>query len=158
MKLKRIFKPREKDGDPLVFDYIAIGDTGVRREQNFTRERIRDLGLLGGARIEGYKLILKTHPEPLVFEIVRFPGCYCCHCGALIESADDYVRTINTSQSGAKARAHVVQKHAGEPSPDVNWPAGYEVLHAYQCILDAAQHDRYKAVAHKPVVYRTRGV
>jgi hypothetical protein len=156
MKLKRIFKPREQDGDPLVFDYIAIGDTGIHREQTFTRERIRDLAVLGGAVIEGRTLILKTHPEPLVFEILCFPGCYCCHCGALIESIEDYARTINTPESGAKARAHVAEKHAGVPSPDTNWPAGYKVTHAYACVLDAAQHERYKAVANKPVVYRTK--
>jgi len=139
-----------KDGQPveLQLDYVAIGDTGVRREQNWSPKMVKQLEDLGVLELTGDSLILSAHPEPLVYKVLKMPGRYCLHCGdKLVDNVD-----------GSMARAHVASSHPGEKSPDPENPSGYVCINAFQCMLDAEQHDKYsRKSAHLPVKYHVKG-
>lgn len=82
-------------------------------------------------------LTINTEGEQVVkYKAVCYPGRWCCHCGEKLEDDDNSVVT------GAKARAHVAEKHAGESPPASlkagrdapGWrAAGYIMLNEYQC-------------------------
>lgn len=61
----------------------------------------------------------------VVFNILRAPGRYCCHCSEKLQ--DD--------ATGEAARAHVATEHPGETSPDPYNPSGYELISYYDCEL-----------------------
>ncbi len=141
MLLKRFYKippgwekKVDKDGNctnPPPLDYVSIGHTGTTPEQNFSDHFVAGAIKEGWLSIGAGKIVLHVHPEDLVYRIVRTPGFYCCHCGAGAASQVD-------------ARAHVVGAHAGKKSPDANNPAGYRRLNGYECVLEAAQHKKWK--------------
>jgi len=132
MLLKRIY-----EGAKL--QHIALRHTGVKAEQNFSRRLVEGAVADGWMTLSQGKIILHVQPEDLVYMIVRGPGHYCCHCKEKLDG----------SGFGAQARAHVKEKHAGASSPDPQWPAGYCVVNAYECVLDTAQHAKYKAPGKK---------
>jgi hypothetical protein len=72
-------------------------------------------------------------PEKLVYTIKRVPGRYCLHCNELIAGDD----------RGIMARAHIAANHPKAKSPDPAWPAGYAVVNAFECVLDAKQHKKF---------------
>lgn len=141
MLLKRILKPApdwvkqvNKRGEcinPPPLDYVALAHTGTHAEQNFSE------GLVGAGIREGWisfgkgKLTLDVHPEPLVYTVKRTPGLYCCHCQARLGSQ-------------IEARLHVATEHEGIESPDPQNPSGYLGTLAFECVLDSAQHDKFK--------------
>jgi len=120
------------------FDHIQVIDTGASPEQNFST------GLVAAALGEGWigidqgKLTLHAKPDDLVYDVLRTPGRYCCHCKAKLQ--DD--------ATGEMARAHVGLLHHGMLSPDAQNPAGYEMLNHYECRLDPKLHKKYAA---KPI-------
>lgn len=115
--------------------HVELRHTGTTAGQNFSG------GLVEAALREGWmtvspgKITLHVQPEELVYSITRMPGRYCCHCAEKLP--DD--------ATGELARAHVGGLHAGVPSPDAQHPAGYCMLNHYECVLDATQHERWKA-------------
>jgi hypothetical protein len=144
MLLKRIYTKPEGWGkqvdengkciNPPPLDYISLANTGINPEQNFSTDLVTEGLTSGRMKIDGETLIMDTYPEPLRYTIKRRPGRYCLHCGEKL--ADD--------QTGALARLHVAEKHAGEPSPDKNVPAGYISINHFECVLNAEQHEKYR--------------
>lgn len=130
MLLKRFYKTSPEG--VRSFDYVSVAHTGTHPEQNFSDR------LVAGAVAEGWmslsrgKIIVHAQPEDLVYTIKRGPGVYCCFTGKKLDGQ-------------VEARAHVAKNFAGKPSPDKSNPGGYEVLHAYECVLDADQHDKFMA-------------
>jgi len=154
MLLKRFFKKPEdwvKETDaagnctnPPPLDYVSLGHTGTTPEQNFSGGLINTALAEGWATISKGKLTLHVHPEDLVFTIKRMPGRYCCHCGEKL--ADD--------ATGELARGHVAAAHHDTKSPDSGNPAGYCMTSAYECVLDAEQHEKFRVKkAGKPPVF-----
>ena len=141
--MKKQYKPRASESDPAVLDYISLIHTGTDVEQNFNHRMIKDLGILGFAKIEGNQLSLHVEPETLKFTIKHEPGVYCLLCNKMIQSHDDYMR--EGDKQGEFARKHMAEAHSGQKSPDAEWPHGYKVLHGYYCRLDENQHKKYKA-------------
>jgi len=147
MLLKRIYAEAE-DGKPPRLDHVALVHTGTAADQKFTPRFMLRAGTEGWARIEGDILTLNVSPEPLAYTIRREPGCYCLHCGTRLEAGD------------AVAREHVAAAHPGVRSPDPGNPAGYEITHAYECVLNAAQHEKFHAkpgAVHRPHLKTAEG-
>lgn len=115
--------------------YISLGDTGTTPEQHFTPAFVTEGLNAGWLELSGDELILRTHPEDLRYQVTRQPGRYCLHCGEKL--ADD--------AGGEMARLHIAQMHRGVASPDPDTPAGYVMLNYFECMLDEAQHAKYKA-------------
>jgi hypothetical protein len=126
--IKRVVNPPPVKG-------VIVQNTGISAEQNFST------GLVASALAEGWmelhddELIVKAEPEDLKYKVLREPGRYCLHCG---EKLQDDIK-------GELARIHVLSKHNGKSSPDASVPAGYVWITAYECVLDAKQHAKFKA-------------
>lgn len=116
---------------------VIVKHTGTHPEMNFKRQRVEEALAAGWMSISQGKLTLHAEDEDLVYTITRIPGTYCCHCDAKL---DDDVR-------GDSGRRHVTTYHAGVASPDTSNPAGFLVTHAYECVLDAAQHAKWNGAA-----------
>jgi len=155
MLMKRVYKKPEgweKEVDengnctnPPPLDYLSLAHTGIEPEQNFSTQMVTGLLTDGLVTIEGDVLTLNVEPEPLIYKIVRQPGRYCLHCGEKL--ADD--------QTGALARLHIAMQHNGVASPDPSNPSGYVALNHFACVLDSAQHEKFRAkgVARAPVFH-----
>lgn len=144
MLLKRIYK---RGTQPLELDYVSLANTGVEPQQNFST------GLIYAAIAEGWctighgKLTLHLVPEDLVYTVNRVPGRYCCHCSEKLP--DD--------ATGEGAREHIRTVHPGVESPDPAHPAGYLMTNAFECVLDAVQHEKYRVKKPgKPPVFPRR--
>jgi hypothetical protein len=144
MMLKRFYKKPEGwvkqvnergecvNAPPL--DYVSVAHTGVSAEQHFSAGLINAAMAEGWCSISGDQLILHVHPEALVYTIKRAPGRWCCHCGEKLP--DDAL--------GELARGHVARLHPATKSPDPNWPAGYGMTNAYECVLEQKQHEQFR--------------
>jgi hypothetical protein len=134
----QLLVPSLKEGDclnPPPLKHIEVKHTGFDREQNFSEDLIANAMREGWARFDGSLLVLDAKPEPLTYTVKRAPGRYCVHCAERLPDNDP---------SGEQSRAHVAERHAGVASPDPAWPAGYAVVHAYECVLNAEQHGRFR--------------
>jgi hypothetical protein len=130
--------PRKPEGiclNPPPLDHVVVRHTGTAPEQKFSAQTVEIGTREGWLRVRDGRIVLDVKPEALVYTIRRAPGRYCLHCGEKL--LDD--------EKGALARAHVAQEHPGLASPDPSNPAGYEALHAFECVLDAAQHEKFRA-------------
>ena len=116
-------------------DYLSLGDTGTTPEQRFTPAFVTEGLNAGWIELAGDEIILRAYPEDMRYQVARQPGRYCLHCGEKL--ADDAI--------GEMARLHIAQKHNGVASPDPNTPAGYVMLNYFECVLNAEQHEKYKA-------------
>lgn len=133
MLLKRIYS--NETGKPPKLDHIVVKHTGVSVEQNFSRRLVEGAVAEGWMTLSRGKIIVHAKPEDLVYTVKRAPGHYCVHCGEKLDS----------DTNGQGARKHVAEKHAGAKSPDPQWPHGYAVTNAFECVLDEKQHAKFKA-------------
>lgn len=135
----KLTDPKKPEGEclnPPPLDHVALAHTGVKPKQNFSDRLVHGALAEGWASISKGKLVLHVEPEELTYTVQRAPGLYCCHCGE--RQGDQLV-----------ARAHVAAAHAGVASPDKANPAGYLESQAYECTLDAQQHDRFRLRAER---------
>ncbi len=133
MLLKRIYDHADPKAPKLA--HIECRHSGTHAAQNFSRRLVEAAVSEGWMTLSRGKLTLHAKPEDLTYTIKRGPGHYCCHCGEKLES----------DATGAGARTHIAEKHAGSESPDKQWPHGYAVLNAYECVLNPAQHAKFRA-------------
>lgn len=133
MLLKRIYDHTDPKAPKLK--HIEVKHTGVSAEQNFSRRLVEQGVAAGWMTLSKGKLVLHVKPEDLTYTIMRTPGHYCLHCGEVLTS----------DSLGEAARLHIAAKHADAKSPDAQWPHGYYVTHAYECALDIAQQEKFKA-------------
>jgi hypothetical protein len=148
MLLKRKYDLRDP-AQPVVTG-VELRHTGIKPEQNFS-VRLVSQGLAEGwLELGDGTITLHTDVAPLRYTVRRAPGYYCCHDGKRIPISDmaqqERLRTGIGRLAALEARAYLAtQGFAGKPSPDAANPAGYQVLEHYECVLDAAQHAKWKA-------------
>lgn len=144
MRLKRIFTPEGK------LDYLSIGDTGVKPEQNFSDRFVQNGLVLGYIEIrDNDELFLDAYPEILRYQIIKGPGFHCLQCDEVF-SVDD---------RGLAMREHIKNVHDDIVPNNPRWPNGYMALREFRCVLDASQHEKYKDKQDgKPPVFPMKGV
>lgn len=76
----------------------------------------------GWLRLTGTTLTVRGENRQVVYEVIRIPGHYCCHCE----------QEVGESVAGA---THVASVHPGVPSPDPNNPHGHRRDNFYTCVL-----------------------
>lgn len=130
MLIKKIYK----DTDGAELDYISLANTGATPEQNFSVQLVTEGLNVGFMEIADDTLIFHVYPEDLHYTIQRRPGRYCLHCG----------EKLSDDTGGQLARLHVAEQHAGQASPSASDPAGYIAINAFQCVLNDAQHERFR--------------
>lgn len=93
----------------------------VGSEQHFS-PRLIEGGIAEGWLSTDYtkKLTIDGENKELVYEILRRPGTYCCHCD----------KSVDDSPAGA---AHVAAAHKGKKSPDPSNPSGFRRDNFYAC-------------------------
>ncbi len=148
MLLKRLYD--RTDADNPVCNGVELRHTGTHAAQNFSERLATQAMAEGWMAIGGGTITLKTDVGPLLYTIKREPGYYCCHDGQPIPISEMAKRERLRSGIGrlaaAEAKAYLAARgFAGKPSPDARNPSGYEVIDHYECVLEAAQHERYKA-------------
>jgi hypothetical protein len=121
---------------------VIIKHTGLSPEQNFSRRLVQAALAEGWLTIEGDKLRIRGAQETLVYEIKRQPGYFCRTTGERIPiSAHAWEQAlIERVATLAPKEARTWLEAKGLP------PTGYEVTHAYECVLDESQHEKYRAV------------
>ena len=77
---------------------------------------------------EAETITIKTELGSLVLNVERVPGRYCCHCG------DKLLDDDLAPRSGAEARKHVAEHHAGMSSPDKQNQSGYCKIGYFDCV------------------------
>jgi hypothetical protein len=123
MRLKRLYA-HAADGTPTTVRGIRVLRASER--QHFSP------GLIDGGIREGWlsmgqgRLTLHGEAGDVVYQLVRTPGAYCCHCDARIEDA-----SVLVAPGFTRGRQHVAQAHPGVASPDPTSPAGYRVESYY---------------------------
>lgn len=146
MLLKRHHIGVQTDNGSVEFrlKYVELKHTGVKPEQNFSTSLIAQGMADGWISMDDKSITLGVKPEALKYSIKRKPGYYCCHDGKAIpvtaEAYGDPALAAVQCQQYLKANGF-----AGKKSPDPSNPAGYERTHAYECVLDAKQHEKFKA-------------
>jgi len=142
MLLKRLY---DHSGEKPRLAGVSVAHTGTYREQNFSAQLVAEALAAGWMSIAQGKLTLHAREGDLVYSIVRGPGRYCCHCGEKLEE----------DALGHAARAHIEKAHPGAKSPDQAWPSGYAWIKAYECVLDAEQHQRFRAKPGAPFTFQS---
>lgn len=102
----------------------------AKDDQNFSPKIVMKGMVEGWLTMAGDKITILAKPENVVYDVIRKPGAYCCHCGEELEQGEAFNEDGSKTTPGA---THVKQKHAGATSPDPNWPAGYKVENHYTC-------------------------
>lgn len=91
------------------------------KHQKFTPHIVEEGTYQGWITMADGQIIVDGENGRLVYDIVRTPGVYCCHCGSKMGGGNRV------------AQAHVNNRHSGEESPDPENPAGYEQINYYDC-------------------------
>lgn len=122
--------------NPPPLEHVEVVHTGLAAEQNFST-RLVEKGLSEGwMAIRDGKLVIYGKPEHLEYDILKLPGRYSCYDGSKLP--DD------AGDTGSAARAVIAARHAGQPSPDPHHPAGYYKINHYECVLNAAQQEKFR--------------
>lgn len=134
---------RRSDGSLVVVERIlppvkAVQIRSAPERQNFSTRLVieaTDAGWMqlvtagGEAQHSARQIVITTDAGDLVYNVLRGPGRYCCHCGDKLED-DEFT---NPHRAGERARQHVTDAHGDAPSPNKAEPSGYEYLHYYEC-------------------------
>lgn len=134
MQLKKMYHEdklvRDSLGKVVEVKPGAVRGVVVKRAdhgaQKFT-QKFLDTGLEEGWLSMGNGQITITNLEGdnLIYEIVRKPGHYCCHCDAPVGSSKDGEKDCK-------------EQHKGIVSPDPGNPSGYRRDNFYSCVNHAA--------------------
>lgn len=143
MKLKAHYDPETLgESKKPRCTHVEVIHTGLTPEQNFDDGLILDGITEGWVTVSGDRLEMKTDAEPLVYAINRAPGYFCKSTGEAIPmSAPAWARFRygnDSTASQAEARAWL--------SANGKEPNDYDIAVAYHCVLDAGQHERFRAV------------
>jgi hypothetical protein len=151
MKLKRQFA----NGPDKPCTHMTVVHTGTHPEQNFSQRMVAHGLVEGWMRLDGGALYLKADGgEELRYVIRRSPGYYCKSSGEPIAVSAAAVAQLFAGHGKlAAAEAQAWLAAHGKA------PGDYEATWAYECVLDDAQHARYRAVrdvAGNPVAAHTQ--
>lgn len=131
----------DEQGRPVV-SHVEIGHTGLNPQQNFSHRLIERAIEEGWIQIASSQLTMRATPEDLVYDLVRAPGYYCKSTGAKIPTSEVAWEVFKAIGRGDRSRKEAVAwLQANSLSGD-----DYEVTHAYECVLNDAQHEKFKAV------------
>lgn len=127
--------------------HVLVKHSGTEPEQNFSRRLVLQAVTDGWMKIDGapgsQTLTIKAEPEDLFYAVKRQPGYYCISTGERIPVDDlawsQMLQTGVGDLSRQQALAWLASK--GKAATD------YEVTMAYECVLGAAQHEKFRAVA-----------
>lgn len=122
--------------------HVRVIHSGISREQNFSQRLVGQAMADGWMERKGATLILRTDGEPLRYAIRREPGYYCKSTGAAIPVSTFAWGQFMASGQGNLSRPEALAWLAahGKAADD------YEITTAFECTLDAAQHDQHRAV------------
>jgi hypothetical protein len=95
-------------------------------QQRFSPKFLDEAEKEGWLEFNGTVGVIHTTDGELPFTVKLVMGRYCRHCG--VKLTDD--------MTGAAARRHVAEKHAGKVSPDPQNPSGYAMHNYYDCELE----------------------
>lgn len=116
LKLKRIFN-KDESGNPTSVKTVRV--LSEKPRHNFS------MNLVQGGISEGWlslmkgRIVLHAEDGDHVFNILRGPGHYCCHCNSKLDGQ-------------VNARKHVAEDHEGDESPDRSNPSGYSRINHYE--------------------------
>lgn len=133
MKLQRQFT----DGKCT---HMRVIHTGIAPEQNFSTRLVATGLAEGWITIDGDELLMKTADEPLRYALKRKPGYYCKSTGepiAVSTVAWGMLMSGQGQMANAEVRAWLISR--GKDSAD------YDLTAAFECVLDAGQHEALKA-------------
>jgi hypothetical protein len=139
MLLKRVYDQdklkRDAAGAVVAVEPGAVKGVEIKRAdhgvQRFTRNYIDGALAEGWLSMGGGRLtIMPVSGDPLVYEILRTPAIYCCHCDDKIGAVGDGA----TPEGAKRLAAHVAEKHAGAASNDPTNPAGYRQENFFTCV------------------------
>lgn len=134
MRLKRVY-------DKGRVTHVQVEQTGTSPQQNFSDRLVEEGVDHGWIAVSGTALTMKAEPESLRFTILRTPGYYCRSTGERIPLSERALRRLATRQMDAP-RAEALAWLASKGLE----PTDYEVTLAFECVLDAGQHERFRAV------------
>lgn len=119
--------------------HIEVRDTGASPAQNFSHRFVEDGVAAGWITLTDATLTIKAEPEDLAFALVRRPGYYCTSTGERIPVSDT---SWNSARRGELANREALRwlTALGKVLTD------YEVTNAYECVLSAAQHEKFRKV------------
>lgn len=134
MRLKRQY-------DKGRVTHMLVEHTGTSPQQNFSDKLVEEGIDEGWMTVEGKALTMKAEPESLRYTILRTPGYYCRSTGERIPLSERALRRMATRQMETpRFEAQMWLASKGLEATD------YEVTLAYECELDAGQHERFRAV------------
>lgn len=140
MLLQKQYEKDPKTQAPQRVSHVLVKHTGLKPEQNFSRRLVESALADGWMTLDGATLTMKGDPEDLVYLVKRDPGYYCVSTGERIPiSQMAWTRMLATGigdLSAREAKGWLLAR--GKAQND------YEVCQAYECVLDADQHDRFK--------------
>lgn len=126
---------------PMI-THVEVMHTGTSPEQNFDDGMIDRAVIDGWATLSADRLQLKTDGEPLRYTVTRAPGYFCKSTGEAIPmSAKAWARfrySGDSALSQPEARAWLKANDKADND--------YDIAVAYHCVLDADQHERFRAV------------
>ncbi len=125
-----------------VVSHVEIEHTGLNPQQNFSHRLIERSIEEGWVTIVGDKLTMKGDPEDLVYTLARAPGYYCKSSGERIPIGEVAWEVFKAAGQGQRSRKEALawlqsRKLAADD---------YEVTQAYECVLNDAQHEKFRAV------------
>ena len=120
---------------------VLVKHTGLTAEQNFSRRLVSQAVAAGWMEIDGDLLTIDAKPEPLRYQLLRTPGYYCLSSGDRIPIGENAWVELLAGEAAlaSRERAAWLASH-GMQADD------YTLTLAYECVLSAEQHVKFKAV------------
>lgn len=142
MLLKRHYDPDSLAAGAPRITHFSIGHTGTTPEQNFGDDFVEAGTAAGWAVISGDVLTITTDAEPLVYAITRRPGYFCKSSGEPIPMSDRAWLKFRLGSDSSESRPLALAWLAANGKAEDD----YDITTRYHCVLDAALHDKYRAV------------
>lgn len=121
---------------------VQVKHTGLKPQQNFSHRLVEQGILEGWIQIEGDTLTIRAEPEDLRYHLQRRPGYYCRSSRQRIPISETaWVRKRSTGVGDISRREAQAWLAAHAKKLD-----DYEVTEAYECALETALHQKYRAV------------
>ncbi len=143
MYLKRHYDPDTLgEGKTPKVSHVEVIHTGSKAEQNFDDGLIEQAVVDGWASVSGDRLTLKTADGELAYSITRMPGYFCKSTGETIPLTDRAWLKFRLANDSSLSRPEALAwlQANGKAADD------YDICVTFQCVLDAEQHEKYRAV------------
>lgn len=133
--LKRLHEhPDPEKPDPATAKVCGVKVIRANARHNFSPDLVQKACAEGWMTLGQGKITIHGHNRELVYRILRGPGRYCCHCKQELVDAGEWADAEKTKTKG---QVHVATQHPDTPSPDSNYPAGYDWILHFECELES---------------------